>query len=128
MLQPLGVDSLPAEHRRKARRRIRAAHALAHPGAMEGGARLVIEAINSGTSVLASRIEGKVGLLGDDFEGCFPVGDAAALARLPERSQDEPAMLVGLRDRCARRAALFRPDRERAAGLALVDELLETTR
>ena len=128
MLQPLGVDSLPAEHRRKARRRIRAAHALAHPGAMEGGARLVIEAINSGTPVLASRIEGKVGLLGDDFEGCFPVGDAAALARLPERCRDAPAMLVGLRDRCARRAALFRPDRERAAGLALVDELLETPR
>jgi hypothetical protein len=79
-------------------------------------------------SVLASRIEGKVGLLGADFEGCFPVGDAAALARLPERCHDEPAMLVGLRDRCARRAALFRPDRERAALLALVDELLETPR
>jgi putative glycosyltransferase (TIGR04348 family) len=110
------------------RRRIQAAHVLVHPSRMEGGAHVVIEAITSGTPVLASRIDGNVGLLGDDYEGCFPVGDAAALAAVLERCRDEPAMLTRLQDQCARRAALFHPDRERAALLALADELLEAPR
>jgi putative glycosyltransferase (TIGR04348 family) len=112
----------------EARRRIQAAHVLVHPSRMEGGAHVVIEAITSGTPVLASRIDGNVGLLGNDYEGCFPVGDAAALAALLERCRDEPAMLVRLQEQCARRAALFHPDHERAALLALADELLETPR
>jgi hypothetical protein len=37
-------------------------------------------------------------------------------------------MLPALARQCARRAPLFHPDRERAALLALVDELLETPR
>jgi len=110
------------------RRRIQAAHVLVHPSRMEGGAHVVIEAVTSGTPVLASRIDGNVGLLGDDYDGCFPAGDAPALARLLQRCRDEPAMLPALARQCARRAPLFHPDRERAALLALVDELLETPR
>ncbi len=110
------------------RRRIQAAHVLVHPSRMEGGAHVVIEALTSGTPVLASRIDGNVGLLGSDYEGCFPPGDAAALARLLQRCRDEPAMLPRLARQCARRAPLFRPELERAALLSLVDELLETPR
>jgi len=110
------------------RRRIQAAHVLVHPSRMEGGAHVVIEAVTSGTPVLASRIDGNVGLLGDDYDGCFPAGDAPALARLLQRCRDEPAMLSALARQCTRRAPLFHPDRERAALLALVDELLETPR
>ena len=40
------------------RRRIQAAHVLVHPSRMEGGAHVVIEAVRSGTPVLASRIDG----------------------------------------------------------------------
>ena len=46
------------------RARIAAAHVLVHPSRMEGGANAVIEAVVSGTPVLASRIDGNVGLLG----------------------------------------------------------------
>jgi putative glycosyltransferase (TIGR04348 family) len=108
------------------RRRIQAAHVLVHTSRIEGGAHVVIEAVTSGTPVVASRIDGNVGLLGADYDGCFPAGDAPALARLLQRCRDEPAILVHLRDQCARRAALFHPDRERAALLTLVAELLET--
>jgi putative glycosyltransferase (TIGR04348 family) len=110
------------------RRRIQAAHVLVHPSRMEGGAHVVIEAITSGTPVLASDIDGNVGLLGSDYEGCFPVGDAAALARLLQRVRDKPAMLGRLQAQCGARAALFHPDHERAALLALVTELLEMPR
>ena len=106
------------------RRRIQAAQVLVHPSRMEGGANVVIEAIRSGTAVLASRIDGNVGLLGDDYAGYFPLGDAGALATLLRRVRDEPAMLIDLQAQCAARAPLFEPARERDTLHALVTDLL----
>ena len=68
-----------------ARRRIARAGALVHMSRIEGGANVVIEAVRSGVPVLASRIDGNLGLLGADYEGCFAAGDAAALAALMQR-------------------------------------------
>jgi putative glycosyltransferase (TIGR04348 family) len=99
----------------RTRRRIQAAHLLVHPSRMEGGAHVVIEAVRSGTSVLASRIDGNVGLLGEDYAGYFEPGDDAALARLLERARDEPAMLAALQRQAAVRAPLFAPEAEAAA-------------
>jgi putative glycosyltransferase (TIGR04348 family) len=117
----------PLPHGRT-RARIRAAHLLVHPSRMEGGAQAVIEAVTSGTPVLASRIDGNVGLLGSDYGGYFPAGDAAALAALLARCRDEPAMLAALARQCAARAADFAPEREQATLTALLDDLLETSR
>ena len=47
---------------------------------MEGGAHVVIEAVRSGTPVLASHIDGNVGLLGAGYAGYFAAGNAAELA------------------------------------------------
>jgi glycosyltransferase involved in cell wall biosynthesis len=88
----------------------------------------VIEAVVSGTPVLASRIDGNLGLLGTDYAGVFEPGDAAGLARLIERCRDDPAMLALLRRQCELRAPLFHPSRERATVLKLVADLLETPR
>ncbi len=107
-----------------ARRRIQAAHVLVHPSRIEGGAHVVIEALRSGTPVLASRIDGNVGLLGEDYGGYFPVGDAAALAALLQRVRDTPAMLAHLQQQCSERAALFDPERESAGLHALLADLL----
>lgn len=106
------------------RRRIQAAHVLVHPSRMEGGAHVVIEAVRSGTPVLASRIDGNVGLLGDDYAGYFPVGNAASLAALLQRVRDDPAALARLRDQCAARAALFEPSREAGSLDQVVREVL----
>ncbi len=106
------------------RRRIQAAHLLVHPSRMEGGAHVVIEAVRSGTPVLASRIDGNVGLLGEHYGGYFPVGDAAALAALLERARDEPAMLARLKQQCDARADLFAPVHEAAVLQTLVADLL----
>jgi putative glycosyltransferase (TIGR04348 family) len=106
------------------RARIAAAHVLVHASRMEGGAHVVIEALASGTPVLASRIDGNLGLLGDDYAGVFAPGDAAGLAAWLERVRDDPAMLAALAAQGAARASLFEPARERAALLALVNELL----
>lgn len=107
------------------RRRIQAAHVLVHASRMEGGAHAVIEALRSGTPVIASRIDGNLGLLGDDWPATFEVGDDAALATLIERARDEPAMLADLQRRAAERAPLFAPEAERDALMRIVRGLTD---
>ncbi len=107
------------------RRRIQAAHVLVHPSRLEGGAHVVIEAVRSGTPVLASHIDGNVGLLGEAYAGYFPQGDACALATLLQRLRDEPAMLRHLQQQCRARAPLFDPALESASLHALAAELLQ---
>ena len=110
------------------RRHIQAAHVLVHASRMEGGAHVVIEAIRSGTPVLASRIPGNVGMLGADYGGYFALDDAPALAQLLLRCRDERARPEGLyallQRQCAARAPLFAPQAESAAVQALVRSLL----
>jgi len=89
----------------------------------EGGANVVSEAVVAGVPVLASRMDGNVGLLGGDYPGYFPVGNTAALARLLGRLEREPRFVKRLRQALARRAALFRPSREIAAWRRLLAEL-----
>jgi putative glycosyltransferase (TIGR04348 family) len=104
--------------------RIQRAHLLINASSMEGGAHTVLEAVRAGTPVLASRIPGNVGMLGADYAGYFPCGDAAALARLLERCRNEADVLARLRRQCAARASLFEPHREEQALGRLVERLL----
>jgi putative glycosyltransferase (TIGR04348 family) len=109
----------------RVRRLIQAAHVLVHPSRMEGGAHVVIEALRSGTPVLASRIDGNLGLLGEDYPGRFEPGDAAGLAALIERARDDAAMLPALQRLGAERAPLFSPEAESAALHHIVHTLLQ---
>ena len=105
------------------RRLLGRAQALVLSSLSEGGANVISEAVAAGVPVLASRIDGSVGLLGRDYPGYFPVGDTAALARLLHRIESDPKFLAGLRAAVARRSDLFRPAREIAAWKALLAEL-----
>lgn len=107
---------------------IQRAHLLVSSSRMEGGAQVVIEAVRSGTPVLASAIPGHLGLLGPGYGGLFPDGDAAALAALLLRARDDPAMLPALRAQCDARAPLFDPARERATLRRTVQQALESAR
>ena len=107
------------------RQRLARSHAMAICSLMEGGANVIIEAVTSGVPVLASDISGNRGMLGNDYAGYFPVGDAAALARLIDQSVEDPAFYDLLKRQSARRAALFAPDIERAKLLHLVDNLFK---
>ena len=102
------------------RARIQAAHVLVHASVMEGGAHVVTEAVTSGTPVLASRIDGNLGLLGADYSGTFDCGDAEGLAALLQRCRDDAAMLPALQAQCEARLPLFKPERERQNLLSLL--------
>jgi len=106
------------------RRHIQHAHVLVHASRIEGGAHVIAEAVRSGTAVIASRIDGNVGMLGADHPGYFDCDDAGALAALLTRARDEPDMLVALERHGALRAPLFEPERERATLLHLLNDLL----
>jgi putative glycosyltransferase (TIGR04348 family) len=101
------------------RARIARAQVLVHPSRMEGGAHVVMEAVMSGTPVLASRIDGNVGMLGVGYDGYFAVGDALALANMLERCKNEPAFLDHLNKQCAQRTPLFEPLAEKTALLGI---------
>ena len=110
------------------RARIQHADVLVHTSALEGGAHVVMEAVCSGTPVIASRVPGNVGMLGADYAGYFPHGDAAALVhllRLCRAGQADPdgGMLAALSAQCFLRAPLFDPAHERAALVSLLHEL-----
>ncbi len=106
------------------RRQIQQAHVLVHASRMEGGAHVVIEALRSGTPVIASRIDGNLGLLGSDHDATFAVGDDAALAALLLRSRDDPDMLPDLKRQGDLRAPLFAPEAEAATLHRIVAGLL----
>ena len=105
------------------RQRLARSHAMAICSLMEGGANVIIEAVTCAVPVLASDIGGNRGMLGANYAGYFPVGDAAALARLVDRSIAEPEFYALLQRQCAERAERFAPEAERASVLDLVDNL-----
>ena len=108
--------------------KIAQAHVLVHTSRMEGGAHVILEAVCSGTPVLASHIPGNVGMLGADYGGYFALGDAQGLADLMLRCRAELGQTNGyyaqLSQQCALRAPLFSPATEQAAVRALVNDLL----
>ena len=90
---------------------------------MEGGANVISEAVVAGLPVVASRISGSVGLLGEDYAGYYPPEDEAALAGLLSKAESDPEFLALLDRQCGRRADLFRPEREREAWRDVIEGL-----
>lgn len=79
---------------------------------MEGGANVLSEAIVQHTPVLASRISGSIGLLGDDYAGYFDVGKTAQLRQLLLRCEQDVDFYDLLLNQVARRSDLFSRSRE----------------
>src|SRR5262249_22198832 len=102
---------------------LRRSHAMVLSSLSEGGANVISEAIVAGVPILASRMDGNVGLLGADYPAYFPVGDTQALSRLMQRIERDRRFVVTLRRAIARRAPLFRPEREVAAWRQLLASL-----
>ena len=118
---------LGAMPRAATRQRLKRCRAMVIASHMEGGANVIIEAVTAGVPVLASNIDGNRGMLGQDYAGYFPTGDAAALAHLLDRIALDADFDALLRRQCAARAPLFAPAAEQAALCDLVDNLLRAS-
>lgn len=106
------------------RRQIQRSHVLVHTSVMEGGAHVLMEAVCSGVPVIASRISGNIGMLGEDYAGLFPVGDAKALADMLVRFRHDHQFEQLLKKQCALRAPSFTPEYERKALHAIVQSII----
>jgi glycosyltransferase involved in cell wall biosynthesis len=122
------VERARAEERRNPRYRwlgershARALELLARCDAMvlsslqEGGANAIGEAAALGVPILASRIDGTLGLLGPRHPGYFPVRDTRALRELLLRVERDARFRARLTRASRRAARLFEPAREREA-------------
>lgn len=110
------------------RRRIQRAHLLLHPSRLEGGAHVIMEAACSGTPVLASRMDGNLGMLGESYDGYFAPDNVDELVKRLHAARAAQAQRHGWLDRltrqCEQRACLFEPRREAAALHRLAIDLL----
>ena len=116
------VGSLPHGLTRAA---IKRSHLLIHPSVLEGGANVIVEAITAGTPVIASRMSGNVGMLGANYAGYFPVGDAAALVDSLRRCLSDQNLMTRLSTACKARATLFAPSEEKRRLLRIVADLVD---
>jgi putative glycosyltransferase (TIGR04348 family) len=109
--------------RSEVRRLLTRSHAMVISSRSEGGANVISEAAVVGVPILASRMDGNVGLLGSAYPGYFPVGDTRSLATLLRRIEGEPRFARGLANAVRARAPLFAPRRETTAWRRLLAEL-----
>lgn len=105
------------------RRQFARSHAMVISSVMEGGANIVSEAIVCGVPVIASHIDGNIGLLGTDYEGYYPAQDETALAALLQRAENEPAFLKSLARQCRAKKPLFTEAKEKTAWKALLKDM-----
>lgn len=113
----LGELSPAASKRRLARARL-----LVLSSQIEGGANVISEAIAVGTPIIASRISGTIGLLGEDYSGYFDVGDTASLRALLQRAEEDSRFYDELRRSCRALLPLAKPRRERDDWGRLIQE------
>ena len=62
----------------------------------EGGANVVSEAIMANLPIIASKIDGNIGLLGTNYNGYYPAEDTQALTKLLVRIEIDATFLKKL--------------------------------
>ncbi len=100
-------------------------HLMVISSLMEGGAHVVTEAIAIGVPVIASDIPGNRGLLGDDYPGYYPVGDAKALALMLQKAEFEPLFYKSLEAHIKKRKKYVQPQFELNSIRALFNCLIK---
>ena len=105
------------------RRVYASSHLLALPSRMEGGANVISEAVVAGLPVVASRIHGSIGLLGEDYPGYYTTADTGELRELLLRAESDHEFYQRLAAAAAERRALFTPEREFESWRRLLAEL-----
>jgi glycosyltransferase involved in cell wall biosynthesis len=108
----------------EARRLLVSSHLTSITSLMEGSSNVLCEALASSVPVVASRISGLIGTLGEEYPAYFPVGDTEALARLLERLEFDREFYDEVRGQCIVKAELVRPERELEALAGLIADVV----
>jgi len=95
---------------------------------IEGSSNVLSESIASSVPVIASKISGLIGTLGNEYPGYFPVGDTAKLVALINKAERDRGFYRELQRSCARLKRLIHPAREVGAWRSLLDEVRAAAR
>ncbi len=109
----------------KARRVMAKSQAMVLTSLAEGGANVVSEALADSIPVIASRIAGSVGMLGEDYPGYYEVENEHDLARVLTRIENEPAFLQELKQWCTDLSTLVSPATEQSLWNDLIQEVIQ---
>ncbi|MBI1284899.1 MAG: TIGR04348 family glycosyltransferase [Thiobacillus sp.] len=108
-------------------KRLSRARLMVISSVMEGGANVICEALAADVPVLASRVPGNIGMLGEDYPGYFAAGDEKQLAALLSRAEDDPAFYAELQRHARLRRGLMRPEQEASRLRQVVAEFEQTS-
>ena len=89
----------------------------------EGGANVISEALVAGVPVIASKINGNIGMLGKDYIGFYSVGDEKALRDLLIKCENDSSFLSKLARSCRARSKLFDASEEKRRWKNLLSEV-----
>ena len=103
--------------------KMQSAHVLLNTSTEEGGANAICEAVVIGLPVIASHIDGNIGMLGADYEGFFPSNDAAGLVGILTRAAGDTDFYQSLKMQITARASLFSYQHEADRWISLVRSL-----
>lgn len=92
----------------------------------EGGANVISEAVAASVPVLASRISGSIGLLGETYPGYFEVGSTQQLAALMSRCEQDAGFNGELLSHVKQLAHQFTPRCEQESLRQLIADVLDS--
>jgi putative glycosyltransferase (TIGR04348 family) len=108
----------------QAYRLLTSSHVTSITSVMEGSSNVLCEALASSVPVVASRISGLVGTLGEDYPAYFPFGDTDALARVLEQLEFDRGFYAEVQQHCVAKAEVVQPQRELDAWAKLIHEVV----
>ena len=97
----------------KIRQQYASADVMVLSSKMEGGANVISEACVAGMPVIASKIDGSIGLLGKSYPGYYPYAETNSLRQLLLKTESSPHFLKKLSTSCKGKAKLFTYTKEK---------------
>ena len=91
---------------------------------MEGGANVISEACTAGLPIIASDIDGSIGLLGSNYPGYYSCGNTDSLRELLIKAEMDKLFLARLTKTCRAKAGLFTYKREKNNLKKLINSFL----
>jgi putative glycosyltransferase (TIGR04348 family) len=99
----------------EATRRLAAGRLMVISSKSEGGAGVVSESLAANVPILASRVSGNIGLLGEHYPGLFVYRATRELADLMYRAETDPRFYRRLQAACEKLRPTVHPEKEAAA-------------
>ncbi|MEC7223797.1 MAG: glycosyltransferase, partial [Verrucomicrobiota bacterium] len=88
----------------------------------EGAGRVVGEAVQLGVPIISTNNDGVMGVLGEEYEGYYPVGDVEALTALLIKAEKDKPFLERLNLQCKNKKALFSVEEETKAWSEIIND------